>query len=361
MLSWAKIELVISRTTINNKIIPACVLTVVLIFNVILVTLLIDYKEVRVNARGNEYFVKIGELYNHPENMQLLYDILLGEENTEYQNIYEAAKTLKGGNFFREKNYKKNVGQNIIITFGGLEWQVCCLSLTGEEDDVSRTPILTIMLSDALTLSKFQTWAAYDHSDLVHPANMYGTSYMRAVTLNNGGQYASDLNTLINVQQDGKNQFAVFTMRNIENSVTDAIVKPSEVKWQETQSALAMWTYDCNLFNEAWGIPAGGNILEWNAVSDYVERIGNDMWKYDCIWLPSYTELVLWQFESEQRCCGYKYWLRSALQNSGCSTGIMQIDEDGEMDYQAVHDGGCYVLPALHLNLDADSLRTTRC
>jgi len=353
---------VVTRTTVFRRIIPACILAVILIFNVVLVLFLTHYKEERINVRDAEHFVTLGELYNNPENVQELYNMLAGEEGTVYQQIYALAKSVQTSNSIRKKTYHKTSDQNLIVTLGGLEWQVCYLSLTGDEGDAERTPILTLMLSDAQTLSKFQTWGVTD-TDLTYPCNMYGTSYVRAVTLNNGGEYAVNADTLKSVNQNSRNQFAIFTMDGINGSVTDAIVKPVDVKWQETQSAVTSAVSESNYNNEAWGIPSSNTSAEFSAI-DYAGQVGNDAWKNDYLWLPSYTEIGkkdqkgLWRIENKQRRCGYTYWLRSVPQ-SVYSYGALQIDKTGSLGFQPVHDGGFYVLPALHLNLGALSMRAS--
>ncbi len=349
-----------TRKTVLQQIIPTCVLVVVVIFNVVLVSVLSRHGEILTGARDANSYISIGEIYNNPVNMQMLYDILKEDRNTKYEKIKSYAATMCTAETLRSKNYCKTNTQNIQVTFGGLAWQVCCLSLTGNDGDADRTPILTLLLADTNILSRYQTWRIINDFDAAYPSNLYGTSYMRAVTLNNGGQYATGRDTLASATQNVNNPFAIFTMDGIVGSVTDAIIKPSQVAWQQTQSAPVIGTNQYNYFNEAWGVPSNESLNEFTAVN-FRDKALNDAWKDDYLWLPSFTEIGennrpgIWQLDDTQRRCGKQYWLRSVYQDD--TYGVAQITPQGKFEYGIVNNGGYYVLPALHLNLAAASLR----
>ncbi len=348
-----------TRKIVLQRILPACFLGYVLIFNVALISVLSHYDKHQVSARDASTYVSVGEIYNHPANVQLLYDLIAGESNVTYEQIYALTGTKHTASDFRFRYYGKAREQNIQVTFGGLAWQVCYLSLTGKDGDANRTPILTLLLADTNQLSRFQTWQTIDDFDTAYPSNLYGTSYVRAVTLNNGGQYATGRDTLATAIQDEKNPFAIFTMDGIEGSVTDAIVKPSQVAWQENQSAIDYDLGKCNYFNEAWGIP--NNDSSESMTVDYRNKAFYDVWKDDYLWLPSYTEIGnreqigIWHLHQNQRRCGKQYWLRSVY--PGNTYGVGRINTNGRFEHVIVDNGGGYVLPALHLNLNAAALR----
>ena len=172
-------------------------------------------------------------------------------------------------------------GKDVQVTFGGLTWTVVYLS-----QDANGNDIVTLWLSNNYqeawegrqanegTLYGFVNGALYsdwsndiynNYYQINHPTNMYGTSYINAVTLNNGGSYVTSVSgtsststaTLTsNVGQNSNSVFAIYTMDSVAGSVTDYLVKPNEVSWQGTENAYAQGcsrTYG----NDAWGTPAG--------------------------------------------------------------------------------------------------------
>ena len=97
-------------------------------------------------------------------------------------------------------------------------------------------------------------------------------NYIRTVTLNNGGQYissqssaydnSSSIMSLSTANQDSNSVFAMFTMEDVYGSVTDYLVKPVEVAYQETESAVGDTSYWGNVApNDAYGTPNEGT---WN-------------------------------------------------------------------------------------------------
>ncbi|MCM1404072.1 MAG: hypothetical protein NC133_00985 [Prevotella sp.] len=352
-----------TRKTILYRIVPVCAVVVVLIFDVLLIPLLSLYDADQVIAHDASTYVRIGEIYRNPDNVQLLYNLLLGKSAVNLDQIYQQAAIKRTASYFRKQTYQKESGQNLQVTFGGLAWQVCYLSLTGQEGDADRIPILTLLLADTDQLSMFQTWRTYDDFAATYPSNLYGTSYLRAVTMNNGGQYATGRDTLTTATPNKNHPWAIFTMEGIAGSVTDAIIKPSQVAWQENQSAIDAGTNTDNFFNEAWGVPSNDAVRE-SLRADYRQKVGYDCWQDDYLWLPSYTEIGgyvdeqyhgIWHLAGNQRRCGKQYWLRSVYQND--TEGVAQLTAKAEFDYMIVNNGGYYVLPALHLNLGAESLR----
>ena len=117
------------------------------------------------------------------------------------------------------------------ITINGKPWYAMYLSSNRNGD-----PILTLWLADASLSSQWSYFG--DNADGDYPANMYGTSMIRAVGLNNGGKYATNFDSLSNeTSQNSSNVFAIYTMEDISGSLTSFIDTPSNVAWQETVSA----------------------------------------------------------------------------------------------------------------------------
>ena len=224
---------------------------------------------------------------------------------------------LAAGNTYT--NYSSEVvGQDVQVTFGGLTWTVTYLS-----QDANGNDIVTLWLSNNYqqawegrptnegTLYGFVNGALYSdwsndiynsYYQINYPTNMYGTSYINAVTLNNGGSYVTSVSgntststaTLTsNVGQNSNSVFAIYTMDSVAGSVTDYLVKPNEVSWQGTENAYAQGcsrTYG----NDAWGTPAGST--NWYTHSTYgsastLSSKGHYTdWANNYIWLPSMAE-----------------------------------------------------------------------
>ncbi len=284
----------------------------------------------------------------------------------------------------------KSNEQDVIVRFGGLDWQVVYLSKDRDGND-----ILTLWLSSSkqdawnerlsneglyfgfIDGSLYSDWALYWSTSTLgdYPINMYGTSYIRAVTLNNGGAYATGDTTLSEVwAQDANNVFAMFTMDNVAGSVTDFLVTPSQVAWQETESAVEQGIRsDYILSNEAYGLPSSGNNY---SIFNYIPKSGYTDWANDTIWLPSVTEtgydnthIGIWDTSTEQRRNissstssvgsvgsesgdAYRYsWLRSTTYNS--SSTLYNLSPSGSSSSSYAVNRSHAVRPALHLNLNS--------
>ena len=84
--------------------------------------------------------------------------------------------------------------------FNDTVWNVTYLSTNRQGD-----PIATLWLASSNNTAKWNMYS--DNADGNYPANMYGTSMIRAVTLNNGGKYATSLSNMpsIDYEQDINN------------------------------------------------------------------------------------------------------------------------------------------------------------
>ncbi len=274
-------------------------------------------------------------------------------------------------------------------------------------NDTNGNPVLTLWLSNStqdafsgrsategefygyLNGGLYSDWSSnlYNNYFTVnYPMNMYGTSYIRAVTLNNGGAYVSSISasgstagavsTLSTATKSTSNVFAPFTMD--EFGLTDYIVTPNKVSWQKDQSsittAVAAYTYA----NESLGTPTTQKIYSgsYGKVSDMFGNQYYSAWGEDKLWLPSLAEtgysdsnLGMWGVSVNQRknyngsttsslgsvgstSGNYAYadsWLRSG--NYNISNSAYHLFPSGASVSSNFVHGSYAVRPALHLNL----------
>ena len=326
-------------------------------------------------------------------NMQTLFN-MLGNKSGASINDLEALGT-KTAEDIRANTTGKTSSQDIVVTLGGLNWEVVYLS-----KDTDGNTILTLWLSSnkqsAWTSNSategdyygflegglYSDWAAnwWDMSFTAqtYPSNMYGTSYIRAVTLNNGGSYvaAKDADSLTSFSPTSSSVFANFTLSSSE--LTKYIVKPNKVSWQLDQTVRGIGagiSYD--LPNDSLNNPTGA---KWYTNSTYgsadmTEKPNYEDWGNDNIWLPSFTETGyedtcsgLWKVSVSQRQNGdgsstsspgqvgqtsdsaspYS-WLRSGYHYSAYWSYNLDPSGAGTGSYNV--DYSYAVRPALHLNL----------
>ncbi len=289
----------------------------------------------------------------------------------------------------------------IIVTFAGLKWTPVYLSTTNEgKDNEPHDVILTLWLTDNqqdawadrkadegdyygfIDGALFSDFAAnwYNGSSDVpadpYPSDMYGTSYIRAVTLNNGGAYATSGTQAETVEKSKNSAFATFTMP--EFGLTKYLVTPEQVSWQESGQSLKEQISDIenNTSNENWGdrtkVPSDGFRTD---SLNFAGKEGNDTWKNDYLWIPSLSETGdddtsngIWRTTTAQRALSKK----NASGDVGVANGSIQSRTWLRTDDHGIRTNnvfglvpygtlwGCYyvndsyaVRPALHLNLTA--------
>ena len=291
---------------------------------------------------ANLPYVKVDEIYDDEagemseENVNVLLKYITGQADVNVDNAEEVLEGLasapKSSEDFRANvvsatGASKQAGQEIKITFGGLDWWATYLST-----DTDGNVILTLWLDESqqdafagrtstegqlygfINNSLYSDWSAdwYSTSTSSYPSNMYGTSYIRAVTLNNGGQYATSVSALSSEYAQNENSaFARFTMEEVENSLTQYITTPSKMSWQTYQSSAATnpsYSYYCP--NDSIEDPADKGLEgSWYGSSyNYENKDGYKDWANDYIWLPSMAEtgyntsnIGLWETSTEQR------------------------------------------------------------
>ncbi len=274
----------------------------------------------------------------------------------------------------------------VTVKLGGLNWIPTYLSKS-----ISGKPVLTLWLSGAAdgaypttfgqqildTNGAFSTFSTgfnpiVESATWDTPANMYGASYIRAVTLNNGGDFVTDIGIddgnggrkpnpaiiglwtttdagsnnnpngfsyeVINWDAQSanatNNKFYEFT----KGAISNRILTPSDIAWQRDQKnavtqVQAIYGTYWNNFNESYdNIDSYKTFVHYgtdNVYSDYQTKPYYGQWKDDKVWLPSYTELGngdgasangLWKTSIEQRKTGtgtrgYAQWI-TYTQNS---------------------------------------------
>ncbi len=318
----------------------------------------------RTTTSDTTSFVQVGEIWDstnesfNADNMEILKRYVMGSSYSsgytwsEYEaDMYDDGagellsssadmrrNTVSSGTEGSTSYVAKSSSQDIKVTLGGLNWQVVYLSATSDH-----TPILTLWLDncvqDAWEDGDGQQGAYYGYSDdgfysyfsynyandtptATYPSNMYGTSYIRAVTLNNGGKYGTSNTAYNTATQSTSSPFALYTMS--QYGLTDYLVKPSAVSWQEEQSAKNTVGFSYNFPNDAWSQDLSDTGF-YSSSYNYAGKTGNDAWADDYLWLPSITETGrsttytgLWETSTEQR-KNYDGSTTSLTENAGSS------------------------------------------
>ncbi|MDE7209344.1 MAG: hypothetical protein K2O31_05610, partial [Clostridia bacterium] len=234
-----------------------------------------------------------------------------------------------------------NGGNNIIVKLDGKEWIVT--ALTTKDTSSSSDVILTLMLKDIAYTSKWGDWSSLpgvkDFSS-AYPPSMYSTSYIRAGLLNGGSQYTTNGSNLMNftatsIYGSGGYPFSIYTDNTEPGNITNFLVKPNEVLYQQYENL-----YDiAHVVSNNWYNAPNDSSL--NAIPDskwyskvvdttygthqIQSKTGYYDWGNDLIWLPSLSETGqnsrsgvnasggLWNLDAGQRgvSAGYCSWLRS--------------------------------------------------
>ncbi len=368
--------------------------------------------------------VSVGELYNsssktfNEENYAILLKYLTGNTDATIDTVATLAgtnnnqfsssgytgtdagviraKTLSAGTYGTTSYAEKKKG-DIIVTLGGLKWQVMYLSQSTDGDT-----LLTLWLDnstqDAWTGRSstegtyygyidgglYSMWSAnynIDNPGDAYPSNMYGTSYINTITLNNGGYCSVSGTSTGPTTKSTSSAFALFTMS--QYGLTDYLATPRKVSWQENQSVLDILdSYSYRLPNEAYASNIADSEFSYDSslgeYYNYSNKTYNDAWADGYLWLPSRSEVGnsssdpgLWNTSLSQRQnydgttttalgtvgsgggSAYAYtYLRSGNNNSGrIVTSLSPAGLGLEGNTNRFVNYCMAVRPALHLNL----------
>ncbi|MDE6210530.1 MAG: hypothetical protein K2G42_00980, partial [Clostridia bacterium] len=304
-----------------------------------------------------------GKVFNGAVFFDMI-EAITGQKNMKLSDIATLALT-KTSNDIRNNGNSINNGKDLVVEINGLKWMPTYLSTNS-----SGEPILTFWLANSsenkVRSANFNT--SVTNSKGKYPSPMYGTSWMRASVLNNGGGYAAAYNasSLTSVAQSASSDWAIYTMtkaQGVAGSIKEFIEVPNNVSWQRNQQALTHVTsseyrtsYGYNNNNDA--LDLGGNGTAANFLTDAtVDTTGYKAWGADSIWLPSIAETGvngvegMWKLSNNQRSNSQTVWLRSAryfnydcvyvLAAGGTGMGVGNVGP--------TYSNG--VRPAFHLNL----------
>lgn len=359
-----------------------------------------------ISADDTTSYVKVDEIYSdsmsafNATNLNTLLKFITGDSSITYENATSTLDTLATNttssadiraNSLTVNGITKSSSQDIIVRFGGLDWQVVYLS-----KDTDGNNILTLWLSS----SQQEAFTAYEDADgeyytfsdgalssqwgcdsyyqtnKTYPTNMYSSSYMRTVTLNNGGTYVYNvghfnLDTRY-ASPSTESVFARFTMTNVVNSLTQYFVTPNKMEWQLYQSSVEYCPSFTSYYlqNDSLNDPSTiGLAGRWYNSStqfsnNYTNKTGYADWGNDYIWLPSIAEAAvggIWKTSGTQRANRSATWLRSGggyegYDNTGLSAFMLNPNADlsgSAYNYATDVKNSMAVRPALHLNLNS--------
>ncbi|MDE6550970.1 MAG: MBG domain-containing protein, partial [Clostridia bacterium] len=300
-----------------------------------------------------------GKVFNG-EAMQSLYAKLTGDAAKDTIDDVDALGTQTAAQI-----YAKNGNKDIVLTMDGQKWTVTHLT-----KDRSGNTIATLWLATSSETHKWNTWSA-NTPTAAYPSSMYSSSYIRANALNGGngdssGYIASNgATTLTPITQSATHKYAKLTMPSVKGSLTDFIVTPAQVAYQETENQNDGGTIGgvgYTLPNEAYGTPSG-TVKWYNANMNYSTKNGYAEWKDDYIWLPSMTETGysatytgIWGLSINQRSNSTNSWARSGYYYD--ALGAYMLDSAGNSCSNTRVTNNYVVRPALHLNLDLAAERS---
>ena len=336
-----------NKTSKSKRLHLVTSLILILILALSMLPVMLISKNTNAYKSSTTTYVKVGELWNsnakmfNNTNLNTLLKYLSSSGTIDGVNAGNVnAGTIRGYTY-----NNKTSSQSIVVTLGGLEWQVVYLTThksTGEK-------VATLLLNDTTDTSVWGKHTSYSVGS--YPANMYGASYIRVVTLNSGGKYATSNTALSsNVSQSSSNKYAKFTMSTY--GLTSHLVQPKYIGYQTTSQGKSYTGFSYVLNNEAIGV--GGT----SSGDNYVGKDRYDDWGNDFVWLPSLSELGyedahpgIWNLSVNERAIsGSTYsWSRSSYINY--AVNAYNVDPSGSSLSSDHVDFSRAVRPALHLNL----------
>ncbi|MDE5616698.1 MAG: hypothetical protein K2I78_02795, partial [Clostridia bacterium] len=240
--------------------------------------------------------------------------------------------------------------KDVLVQIGGKKWIATYLST-----NTSGEPILTLWLASATERVAWHTQA--ENTDGKYPNNMYGTSSIRAFTLNNGGSYAKTYNatSLTPVEQDPDSQWAIYTMDKkdeegnivVKGSIKEFLEVPNNMDWQHNQSAKTSASQSSDFNNDA--LDSGGD-----SPISYLNKTGYANWANDTLWVPSIAEIGvdgesgIWKAKNTTRASDWYTNVRSAYPNYYY---VYVVHHGGSGLDRATVTMADAVRPAFHLNL----------
>ncbi|MDE6550899.1 MAG: hypothetical protein K2M44_05330, partial [Clostridia bacterium] len=322
-------------------------------------TTVIDIGDILLNGYADR---TDGKVFNG-EAMQSLYAKLTGDTSKDTIEDVDALGTLTAAQM-----YSNNGNKDIVLTMDGQKWTVTHLT-----KDRSGNTIATLWLASSSDTHQWNTWYK-NVTNVTYPSNVYGTSYIRADALNIGSSYvaADGDESLTPSQQSASHKYARLTMPSVKGSLTDFIVTPAQVAYQETENQNvggSIGGIGYTLPNDAYGTPSGtvnwyknsSNTIDMSTLPD---KTGYNAWKDDYIWLPSLTETGyetarsgIWGLSINQRSNPVVSWVRSSYAGNAATASYLLESGNKYSGYDV--DAVYAVRPAFHLNLDLAAEHST--
>ncbi|MDE7349416.1 MAG: hypothetical protein K2N53_07115, partial [Clostridia bacterium] len=273
-------------------------------------------------------------------------------------------KTLNtlGAESITSKDIRGFNGEDVIITIDGKKWVASYVSRNTKDE-----PILTLWLAGSpYNVINMAAWNSQSSDSIgKYPNNLYGTSEVRARTLNNGGGYARRYNdsTLTPVAQNSSSEWAIYTMdkSEVSGSIKEYIEVPNNMQWQLEQKAkdhITSSNYVSNYYynnnNDALNFGGDGNNGDFSNDS-IIDSEGYRGWANDTLWLPSVTETGVsgeegvWDLTDDIRMSDSSTWLRSTYYYSYYYIQMLYPSgNQSDAIYVNLSQG---IRPAFHLNL----------
>ncbi len=133
----------------------------------------------------------------------------------------------------------KASGKSVVVTIGNYKWQVVYLT---RKNNTSGDRIATLLMTNNDGTARYGNSSYYGGNSFTSgfPTSMYGTSHIRAVTLNNGGRYInitsySNPSTTTTASKSSSHKYALYTVA--DKGLTQYLVQPQEV-WYQTEAQL---------------------------------------------------------------------------------------------------------------------------
>ncbi len=252
----------------------------------------------------------------------------------------------------------KYADQYIKVTIGDYDWIVVYLTRTNDTTGARIATLLMVNNDGTATYGNSSSNYGGNSFTSGYPTSMYGTSHIRAVTLNNGGPYVKIANNNSNptsvtqATQSSSHKYALFTVDSL--GLTNYLVQPKNV-WYQTQAQLTGSNnpQGYTLNNESLAT----NLSGYSGNRIYQTKTYYTQWGNDYLWLPSLSEtgtsdskLGIWELSTTERSASTNWWSRSGDYYSSRNAYSLYSSGSSLGSYYVYNSRG--VRAALHLNLD---------
>ncbi len=236
-------------------------------------------------------------------------------------------------------------------------------------NDTSGDRIATLLMLDTDGTSTYGNRTSYYGTNSFtsnYPTSMYGTSYIRAVTLNNGGPYvpitsnSSNPSSTTTASQSSSHKYAIFTVEKESEDLTDYLCKPNNV-WYQKQSQGNSNESGFTLNNESLDTNITSGWYNNSTSYTYQNKTYYTQWGQDYLWLPSLSETGssdsykgIWELSTTERATTSSkasyFWSRSGSFSYSFNASSLNASGGSYGNSGVNYTNG--VRAALHLNLD---------